>query len=76
MLATVRHNALFVPAVAALAWLWATMALRAFAPGMAERRWARGPGVLLRRPAWLLGIVAAFFVLRNVPGLPVHLLSG
>jgi len=75
VLATIRHNALFLPALAALAWLWTTMALRAFAPSLAERRWAQGPGVLVRRPVWLLGVLGAFFVLRNVPGLPAHLLS-
>jgi hypothetical protein len=74
VVATMRHNALFVPALVALAWLWAAMAARAFVPRLAERRWALGAFAVMR-PVWLLGVVGAFVVLRNVPGLPAHLLS-
>ena len=75
VLAALRHNALFLPAMAMIAWLWATYALRAFAPSLAASRWARGPSAVLRRPWLLVAVVVAFVVLRNVPGLPAHLLS-
>ena len=75
VIATLRHNALFLPALAMVVWLWATYALRAFAPSLARARWASRPLHLLRRPWPLLVVVGAFFVLRNVPGLPAHLLS-
>ena len=75
VVATLRHNALFLPTLAMLVWLWAAYALRAFAPSLADAGWAQGPRRLLRRPWPLLVVVGAFFVLRNVPGLPSHLLS-
>jgi Protein of unknown function (DUF2752) len=75
VIATLRHNALFLPALAMVVWLWAAYALRAFAPSLADAPWARSPLRLLRRPWPLLVVVGAFFVLRNVPGLPSHLLS-
>ncbi len=75
VIATLRHNALFLPALAMLLWLWAAYAVRAFVPSSADSPWARSPLHLLRRPWPLLVVVGAFFVLRNVPGLPSHLLS-
>ena len=61
--------------MAMIAWLWASYALRAYAPSLAESRWARGPSAVLRRPWLLVAVVVAFVVVRNVPGLPSHLLS-
>ncbi len=76
VVAALRHNALFLPALSVAVWLWAAYALRAFVPSVAQARWACGPLGLLRR-AWpvLAVVVGAFFVLRNVPGLTSHLLS-
>ena len=75
VIAALRHNALLLPTLAMLVWLWATYAVRAFVPATAGARWARSPVRLGRRPWLLLVVVGAFFVLRNVPGLPSHLLS-
>jgi hypothetical protein len=71
----IRHNVLLVPALALLVWLWVTYVLRAFVPATAEARWARSPLTWLRRPCWLVGVVVGFWILRNVPGVPVHLFS-
>jgi hypothetical protein len=75
VVATLRHNALFLPTLALVVWVWAAYALRAFVPSVGEARWARSPLGPLRRPWPLIAVVGAFFVLRNVPGLPSHLLS-
>lgn len=74
----IRHNALFVPALLLLVWVWGSYAVRSFVPTTADRRWARNPLTTLRRPWSLAGLavlVVVFFVLRNVPGAPVDLLS-
>jgi hypothetical protein len=70
-----RHNVLFVPALAALVWVWAAYALRSFVPSTAERGWARNPIARLKHPQYLLAVVLVFWVLRNIPGAPEHLLS-
>jgi hypothetical protein len=73
-----RHNVLFLPAVAVLVWAWVAYTLRAAVPGAAARRWAQSPFTVLRRPAWLFGLgvaILAFWVCRNVPGAMAHLLS-
>ena len=75
VLAALRHNALFLPTMAMIAWLWASYALRVYAPSLSGSRWARGPSAVLRRPWLLVAVVVAFAVFRNVPGLPSHLLS-
>jgi Protein of unknown function (DUF2752) len=76
VVAVLRHNALFLPALGLVLWAWAASCVRTFAPSdSAARSWARSPWSLLRRPWWLLGIVVAFWIVRNVPGAPVHLLS-
>ena len=74
--AAFRHNVLFLPALGLVLWAWAAYCVRTFAPpGSAVRPWARSPVSLLRRPWWILGVVVAFWVVRNIPGAPVHLLS-
>jgi len=75
LLGAVRHNVLFLPALALMLWLWVAYAARAFSPAAARGAWSRGPLAVLRRPWWLVGIVLCFWVLRNVPGAPEHLLS-
>jgi hypothetical protein len=70
-----RHNVLFLPTLAALVWVWVAYALRSFVPSTAERSWARNPLTRLKHPWYLLGVVIAFWVVRNIPGLPEHLLS-
>jgi hypothetical protein len=75
LVGALRHNALLIPALVGLGWLWASFALRSFAPATAGSRWAR-PRALLSHPWPLLVVVGAFFVLRNLPGLPSHLLTG
>ena len=75
VLSAIRHNVLFLPALALLVWAWAAYATRSFIPATAAHRWSRSPLSMLRRPWWLVGIVVGFWVLRNVPGAAVHLLS-
>jgi hypothetical protein len=70
-----RHNILFLPALVALVWVWAAYALRAFAPSTSERFWTRNPFTLMKHPQYLLVVVVAFWVVRNIPGDPEHLLS-
>jgi Protein of unknown function (DUF2752) len=70
-----RHNVLFLPTLAFLVWIWAAYAVRSFVPSLADRPWARSPLALLRRPWWMVAVVVAFWVVRNVPGAPEHLLS-
>lgn len=75
VLDAIRHNALFVPALVLLAWVWASYAVRAFVPATHGPRSALRPLAWLRRPWWLVGVVVAFWVLRNIPGVPEHVLS-
>jgi hypothetical protein len=70
-----RHNVLFLPALAALVWVWAAYALRSFVPSTSEHAWARNPLTRLKHPQYLLAVILAFWVVRNIPGAPVHLLS-
>jgi hypothetical protein len=70
-----RHNVLFLPALAALVWVWGAYAMRSFAPSTAERTWTRNPLTRLKHPEYLVLVVVAFWVVRNIPGAPVHLLS-
>lgn len=70
-----RHNVLFLPALATLIWVWGAYALRSFAPSTTERSWARNPLTRLKHPWYLVALIAAFWVARNIPGLPAHLLS-
>jgi len=70
-----RHNVLFLPALAALVWVWCAFALRSFAPSTSERTWTRNPLTRLKHPQYLVVIIVAFWVVRNLPGAPVHLLS-
>jgi Protein of unknown function (DUF2752) len=75
VLDAIRHNVLFLPALTLLVWVWASYAIRSFVPAAVAQPWARSPFAILRRPWWLAGVVAAFWVLRNIPGAPMHLLS-
>lgn len=70
-----RHNVLFLPTLALLVWLWAAFALRSFVPAAATSGWTRNPLSRLRHPQYLLAVPLVFFILRNIPGVPMHLLS-
>ncbi|HUD69233.1 MAG TPA: DUF2752 domain-containing protein [Acidimicrobiales bacterium] len=70
-----RHNVLFLPALATLVWVWSAFALRSFAPSLAERSWTRNPLNRLKHPWYLVAVVLAFWVVRNIPGAMEHLLS-
>jgi hypothetical protein len=71
-----RHNVLFLPAIAALIWAWAAFALRAAFPQLRSSPWLASPFSWRSRWLWALPvIVVAFWVVRNVPGAPEHLLS-
>jgi hypothetical protein len=70
-----RHNVLFLPALATLLWVWGAYALRSFVPSLADKSWTQNPLTRLKHPQYLLVVVAAFWIVRNIPGAPVHLLS-
>jgi len=70
-----HHNAVFVATILLLAWVWAAFTARAFF-GVSEDSWAK-PLLKMWR-SWMRFIPAAvvlFFIVRNIPGWPVHLLS-
>jgi len=74
--AALKHNVALFAVLALVLWAWAGYAVRAFAPDSARWVWLGVPVRLLRRPWWIVGLVAVFWILRNIPGALEHLLSG
>ena len=70
-----RHNVLFLPTLAVVLWVWAAYLVRSFVPSTVGKRWTRSPLTMFRRPWLIVGVFAAFWIVRNIPGLPEHLLS-
>jgi hypothetical protein len=77
VLGALRHNLLVLPVLLAVAWVWLSTVSRSFAPSLADRSWAANPLTWVRTRGWwaVVAVVAAFWIVRNVPGAPVQLLS-